>query len=121
MCQDSDGYLWIPTSNGLARYDGYDCLFVKTDKSTRQQVLSGYVNLVSEDSSGNLWIGTNNGLCLMDKETGNISKKLTPVMDNSHIEAVLPAKDGTVWVATNRGLFAKLPNSEDFAYCTEEE
>lgn len=121
LCQDSDGYLWIPTSNGLARYDGYDFLFVKTDKSTRQQVLSGYVNLVSEDSSGNLWIGTNNGLFLMDKETGNISKKLTPVMDNSHIEAVLPAKDGTVWVATNRGLFAKLPNSEDFAYCTEEE
>lgn len=121
LCQDSDGFLWIPTSNGLARYDGYDFLFIKTDKSTRKQVLSGYVNLVSEDSSGHLWIGTNNGLFLLDKETGNINKKLTPVMDNSHIEAVLPAKDGTIWVATNRGLFAKLPDSEDFAYCTEEE
>ncbi|MGN0190108.1 MAG: two-component regulator propeller domain-containing protein [Candidatus Cryptobacteroides sp.] len=121
LCQDSDGYLWIPTSNGLVRYDGYDFLFIKTDKSTQKQVLSGYVNLVSEDGYGNLWIGTNNGLFLLDKETGTLSKKLTPVMDNSHIEAVLPAKDGTVWVATNKGLFAKLAGSEDFAYCTEKE
>ena len=121
LFQDSDGYLWISTYNGLLRYDGYDFLSIKMDRSTLRQVLSPSVNMVREDPSHTLWIGTNNGLYSLDKSTGVVSKIETSILCSSHIEDIAPAPDGTVWVATNRGLFVRRDaSSSEFEYCTEE-
>jgi len=38
LYQDSDGYIWIPTYNGLARYDGYGAITFRTGCSTRSSM-----------------------------------------------------------------------------------
>ena len=121
LYQDSDGYLWISTYGGLLRYDGYDCLLIKSDRSTRKQVISGTVNMVREEGNSMLWIGTNSGLFSLDKNTGKISKEVVPVLESSHIEAILPSRDGSLWVATNHGLFMRRGDGEGFVHCCGEE
>ncbi len=121
LYQDLDGYLWISTDGGLLRYDGYDYLLIKSDLTTRKQVISGNVNMVREDGNHMLWIGTNSGLFRLDKNTGEISKVEMPVLESSHIEAILPSRDGTLWVATNHGLFMRPAGGEKFVHCCGEE
>ncbi len=119
LYQDSDGYLWISTYGGLLRYDGYDFLSIKMDKSTGRQLLSSSVNMVREDASHTLWIGTNDGLFALDKSSGTVSKAEGDILSNSHIEAILPTPDGKVWVATNMGLFVQTEPGRGFEYCTD--
>jgi ligand-binding sensor domain-containing protein/two-component sensor histidine kinase len=59
ITQTDDGYLWLGTSEGLARFDGYE--FVTFTKATG--ALPGdSVTQLSVSKSGVLWIGTNGGV-----------------------------------------------------------
>lgn len=72
LYQDSDGYIWIPTYNGLARYDGYGVVtYGMHDVSG--VAFNLFVNVVAEDRDKVIWIGTERGLFRLDKKTGMIS------------------------------------------------
>jgi ligand-binding sensor domain-containing protein len=59
--QDKNGWIWLGTSQGLSRFDGYRFVnFVHNPEDTSS--LSGeLVRVIYEDSKGNLLIGTENG------------------------------------------------------------
>lgn len=58
MMQDSRGYLWIPTRNGLARFDGYSFIsYLRKDG-----LPSNLVQKVEEDKNGTIWAITVNGV-----------------------------------------------------------
>src|SRR5258708_5285533 len=59
--QDSNGYLWVATSNGLSRFNGKN--FVNYGLS--HHLPSLYVNAIYEDHLKNRWILTRNGLALL--------------------------------------------------------
>lgn len=117
LYQDSEGFLWISTYNGLVRYDGYDIVSYKIDPSTHRQALHSVVNMVEEDANHRMWIGTHNGLYVLDKISGKIEKTDTPILNYSRVEAVLSSRNGDLWVATNKGLFVREHSSEEFEYC----
>lgn len=61
LCQTRDGYLWVGTLNGLARFDGLR--FVVFDRGNTPQMRSDAINDLAEDTQdGSLWIATGNGL-----------------------------------------------------------
>lgn len=117
LYQDSEGFLWISTYNGLVRYDGYDIVSYKIDHATHKQVLHSVVNMVEEDTNHCLWIGTHNGLYVLDKLNGKIEKLNVPILNYSRVEAVLASHNGDIWVATNKGLFVRQNGHTDFEYC----
>jgi len=54
--KDSRGFLWIDTSFGLNRYDGYEFKQYKTIKGDSTSIISNFTHGIQEDFKGNLWI-----------------------------------------------------------------
>ncbi|RXQ92252.1 PAS domain S-box protein [Ancylomarina salipaludis] len=71
--QDSEGYLWFATQNGLNKFDGYsfeNFFYNPTDKTS---ISNNWVFDITEDAKGNIWLGTKEGLNRYDKRTGTFS------------------------------------------------
>ncbi len=59
ITQTKDGYLWLGTDEGLARFDGYE--FVVFSKSNGD-LPDNSITALTAANDGSLWIGTQNGL-----------------------------------------------------------
>jgi two-component system sensor histidine kinase ChiS len=59
--QDSRGFIWIGTQDGLNRYDGYHFKVNTHNLNDSTSVSSSIIYLICEDQKGNLWIGTDGG------------------------------------------------------------
>ena len=56
--QDSHGYLWIGSQDGLNRYDGYSFTVFKHDPDDEHSLSHNSILKIAEDQNGALWIGT---------------------------------------------------------------
>ena len=59
--QDSRGYIWISTDNGLNKYDGYTMKSYQYMHFDDQSISKGAPRTIFEDRIGNIWISTNAG------------------------------------------------------------
>ena len=66
--QDSEGYMWFGTQNGLNKFDGYSFENYFPDPSETSTISSGWIFDIAEDDNGFLWIGTKRGLNKYDKK-----------------------------------------------------
>lgn len=73
IAQDNDGYIWIGTRNGLARYDGYNVQVFNHVKGQPHSLVHNFVHGLFVDSKGRLWIGTENGVCRYRPETDDFA------------------------------------------------
>jgi signal transduction histidine kinase/ligand-binding sensor domain-containing protein len=60
--QDSKGYIWAGTQNGLNRFDGYHFEIFSFDPADTNSISNSWIYSVDEDREGNLWVGTKGGL-----------------------------------------------------------
>ena len=65
ITQDTDGFIWIGTKNGLSRYDGHS---FKLYNYTNNRLDADDVSAVFIDSRKRIWIGTLDGLHLLNKK-----------------------------------------------------
>lgn len=99
--QTRDGYLWIGTWWGLARFDGVR--FVVFDKYNTPELVNDAINVLAEDSEGTLWIGTADGL--VSYRDHRFRRALLPAgLDNQKIWRLAASFGGGVWVDTDSGL-----------------
>ncbi|MBK9600612.1 MAG: hypothetical protein IPO36_02035 [Anaerolineales bacterium] len=76
--QDSRGYLWIGTQDGLNRYDGYGFKIYKHDPDDPNSLSHNSILSMGEDKNGSLWIGTwGGGLNRYDPATETFTRYLT--------------------------------------------
>ncbi|MCP5049890.1 MAG: histidine kinase, partial [bacterium] len=61
ILQDSQGFMWFGTQDGLNKYDGYRFTVYRHNPGDRASLSANYIWSIFEDSTGNLWIGTNGG------------------------------------------------------------
>lgn len=106
--QDSRGFMWISTSKGLDRYDGYEFMHFNS-RVGGTPFKSDYVQCVQEDSDGNLWIGTENGLYHLNYKTGEISPANKVIeskinLETSNINFINKDEQGNLWAGYNSGL-----------------
>ena len=59
IAQTTDGYLWLGTDEGLARFDGYDFVVFRKEKGG---LPSNSITSLAAAKDGSLWIGTADGL-----------------------------------------------------------
>lgn len=99
LAQTRDGYLWIGTINGLARFDGVQ--FRRFGLADGLPSLS--VRALMQDRSGALWIGTDNGLSRYH-DGRFTSWTVREGLAGDYITAVAEDGDGVIWIATRTGL-----------------
>ncbi|MBU2912589.1 hybrid sensor histidine kinase/response regulator transcription factor [Reichenbachiella agariperforans] len=109
--QDSYGYIWIGTHDGLNRFDGYDFKTFNTDIYGGNSISSNLISDITEDSRGNIWLGTDdNGISMYNREKGlfhiinnddNIRGKR---LSSNRIGKILIDQNGTIWAGSDEGL-----------------
>ncbi|MCG9793705.1 hybrid sensor histidine kinase/response regulator transcription factor [Flavobacterium algicola] len=63
ILEDSKGYIWIGTYDGLNRYDGYGFSIFKNSVDN-DILVNNRIRTLAEDKKGNLWIGTDEGISI---------------------------------------------------------
>ena len=106
--QDSLGYIWIGTNDGLNRYNGNEFKVYKNIKNNDNSISNNMISSLVEDSDKNLWIGTDGGLNKMNLLTGDITRYLVSDEDktysNTVVDELLIDSKGRLWVCTINGL-----------------
>ena len=103
ICQTPDGYLWIGTSGGLARFDGVR--FVVYARFNTPTMTDDNIRALTVAKDGSLWIATDGGGLLHLQDGHFRSFGPNEGLTNEFVGSVLEDRQGKLWVATNRGLF----------------
>ena len=108
--QDSEGYMWFGTLDGLCRYDGYRVVTFRSNTSNPKFLTENEINYIAEDKNDNLWIGTNKGINVLNKKTYRITQLDNEYVDNTDIRYIKVAQDGNIWVGTYSSLLCFNPD-----------
>lgn len=108
--QDSLGYLWIGSQDGLNRYDGYSFRVFKHDPDDERSISHNSILKIAEDKDGALWIGTwGGGLNYYDPVTGQFTRyqhdpENPASLSDDVVNDIKKDSKGNLWVGTNAGL-----------------
>ncbi len=74
--QDSKGYIWFGTQQGLNKFNGYSFDNYMNDPADTNSISDNWIYSICEDNEGDIWIGTRNGLNKYNQKTGHFKKYL---------------------------------------------
>jgi diguanylate cyclase (GGDEF)-like protein len=107
LLQDSKGFLWIGTQEGVARFDG--SRFVVYGMRTSKAFHNDYVHGLAETPDGAVWVATQEGIVRIHggSETGYSTNEGVPA---PVVMSTTVSRDGTLWVGTAGGGLARFRN-----------
>ncbi|HTV03655.1 MAG TPA: two-component regulator propeller domain-containing protein, partial [Luteitalea sp.] len=100
IVQTPDGYLWIATQDGLARFDGVT--FTVFDARNTPALHGSFINRLDVGPDGSLWIGIYGGGVARLKD-GQFSTVGGTELGSLMVVTLVAARDGTVWVGSENG------------------
>src|SRR5258707_1978301 len=112
MCivQDSRGFMWFGTEDGLNKYDGYNFTIYKNDPKKNTSLGDNYINDIVEDANGDLWIATmDSGLNKYDRQKDQFihfthdPKNPNSIADD-FVNCLLKDSKENIWIGTSAGL-----------------
>ena len=108
MLQDSKGFMWFGTRDGLNKYDGHTFKTYRYDYKDQNSISNSFIRSLFEDENGNIWIGTNNGLnkYLPSKDSFERFKhnENKSSLINNEIWSLASVEQNYLWIGTNGGL-----------------
>lgn len=120
--EDSRGFLWFATSEGLNRWDGFQFKTFRNDPLNNHSLPGNFILYLEEDAAGNLWIGTNqDGLSKYDLSREQFYNYAHVPGDEhsipgSVVRSVYSDSKANVWIGTNYGLAKYLPGQDQFKH-----
>ena len=71
--QDSRGYMWIGTHNGLSLYDGIRTINFLHDDQNNKSIARNFISGILEDSSQQIWVSNENGIELYNRSNNSFT------------------------------------------------
>lgn len=103
--QDSEGFLWMASTEGLIRWDGYNYRSYRHSESNMYSISNNIVYHIYEDAGNRLWVTTINGLNLYDREMDRFEKvKIHDTLHDIPVNDILEDAEGHLWLGTSYGL-----------------
>lgn len=119
LLQDSKGFMWFGTEDGLNRYNGFEFKVYGHDSQDPNSLSDTWVRALCEDRSGTLWIGTRyGGLNRFNRESESFaSYRHDPnnqnSLSNDYVSSIYEDQSGLLWIGTRGGGLDKLDRKTD--------
>jgi ligand-binding sensor domain-containing protein len=102
--QDSDGYLWLKTANGVVRFDGVR--FQSVEDATNNAVHSPDIRSVYLAPSGRIWFTTRTAdLILLDRGQATVYSNDKVCLSVAPNGGMVEDVDGSLWIKALSGLY----------------
>ena len=120
VLQDSRGFMWFGTQDGLNKFDGYNITVFKNKQLDSNSLSNNFINALYETKNGELIIGTNGGgFDSYNLSTGKFSHHIgvsgnKNSLSNNNVKSILEDKEGIIWIGTDDGLNSYNPKNKKF-------
>ena len=111
ISEDSLGFIWFATEEGLEKFDGYGFEIFKNFLSNENSIPDNAVNFILEDiKKPNLWIATHQGLIYFDRYKSSFELILSNEFksrpsETINITSLCFDRHDNLWIGTLNGLF----------------
>jgi ligand-binding sensor domain-containing protein/signal transduction histidine kinase len=108
ILQDSKGFIWFGTQDGLNKYDGHKFTIYRHDPKDSTSIGGNSIFTIIEDSKNNLWIGTEGGLDLYNRSENifyhyKYEENNPNSLSNNEIYYIFEDSQKNLWIGTNGG------------------
>lgn len=107
LLQDSYGFMWMGTYDGLNRYDGYGFKTFRNKWQDSTSLINNHIVSLKENDAHSIWVGTLKGLSVFDYHTLTFRNAYYQPYDqrkpreiNSRVREIVTGKDGSTYIAT---------------------
>ncbi len=111
---DRQGYVWVATIDGLARYDGQGFRHWRHEPNRADSLPSNVVLDIQIDRNDDLWLATEDGLSVLGRDR-RVFRRIRFDGDARHcrrtIAAIADGHDGTMWIGTADGAICRIENA----------
>ena len=121
--QDSAGFIWLATQDGLSRYDGYEFVTYRHDPGDPASLPHNDVLVLLEDAQGRLWVGTDGGGLSRFEPSSHrfVQFQHDPTdptsLSGDRVRVMLEDRHGALWIGTDgRGLDRLDPGTGRFTH-----
>ncbi len=110
MAQDRTGFLWLGTTDGLNRYDGYNFSVYRSSPKDPGSLSDGWITALLADTDGSVWVGTRRGgLNRFEPQTGKFTRyendpKNEVSLTAGPVTAIYRDQQSNLWIGTANGL-----------------
>ena len=122
ILQDSRGFIWFGTQDGLNKFDGYSFTIYRHDEEDPGSLSNNSIAALYEDKSGVIWVGTvGGGINRFNRATESFTHYRNDAANpqspaSNYITLISENTDGTLWFGTDRGLDLFDPRTEEFIH-----
>lgn len=117
ITQSEDGYLWVATQSGIARFDGMN--FTVFDTANNLTFASEDVRDVFQQSNGDLWFATYGGGVVRMRDGKHTRFTASDGLGDDIVRCVREDSAGNLWFCTASGL-SRLSNGTFTTYTTDD-
>lgn len=117
ILQDSKGFMWFGTKDGLNRFDGSNFRIFRYNKQKPASIGNNFIRCIIEGKERELYIGTDAGLYIMDTVEETFTKVSNTTDEGisltTAVNALYKDANGNIWIGSMyQGVFIYMPEQK---------